>query len=286
MKRPVWIILMFVASLHVSRAQENDSITLKGPIDLIYQSTIAGIGRSSVYDTYISPINYGGYNLGIQDERMRNTGLFKRHIVSQQLFNIDFFKTKNNAENADSYSGFLEYNYGMFYRFKPIAERLQFFAGPQLGGKVGFIYNSRNTNNPAVGKAHLSLNLSGIAAYRLDIGKQPIRLRYQFYVPCIGMLFSQQYGQSYYEISIGESNRLLNFSSFNNYLDMKNILTVEIPLKSITFRTSYINSMYETKINGIHTRIHSNGLFIGFSKDFFVLSGKKSLNRGINRIFK
>jgi hypothetical protein len=165
----------------------------------------------------------------------------------------------------------------MHYRFEPV-HKLRFFAGMQGSGLLGFIYNTRNGNNPVSAKAHVNLNLSGMAVYQFQIKKQPIRLRYQASIPFVGVLFSPEFGQSYYEIGEGTDANLVYFSSFHNHLALRNLLSVELLFPSCTLRLAYMNRIYETRVNDLDTRIVSNSFYIGFSKNFFTVSGRQIKN--------
>lgn len=252
---------------------------------LSYRSNMLGIGSASVYDTYLSPSDYSGISFSFMQENMKMTGMMNGNIAAQQLFNISFLNTENKAETSREYAGFIEYNYGLFYRLAPLPN-LKVFAGSQINGLVGCIYNTRNSNNPVSAKAHLNLTLSGIAAYNFNIKSQPFRLRYQISSPFVGVMFATHYGQSYYEISLGVDDDLVYFSSFHNQLSLRNTLSLEIPLSFMTLRLAYRNTMYETKVNNLNTRIHDNSFMIGFSREFLSFSGKKQLKRNYNRVFE
>jgi len=247
------------------------------PISLTYKATMIGFGTSSVYDSYLSPLNYKGDNVGLYYEQMKSTGLLNGKVYAQHLFDADYSWTKNNTGTASYYSGIVGYNYGLHYRFKP-AEKWQLFAGVQAGGLLGFVYNTRNDNNPATGKVNLNLSLSGMVNYRLQIRKQPVLFRDQIGIPFIGAMYSPQYGESYYEISLGDKTNLVHLASFQNYLSLRNMLSAEIPFDNFTLRLSYYFSYYETRINSLDTRLITNTFCIGFSQNFFVVSGKQKKN--------
>ena len=252
-------------------AQENEDISLT------YQSTMIGIGNTQVYDTYLSPLKYEGDNLGLIYEQIKMTGLVKNRIAAQHFLNIEVSNTKNPTQTAKYYTGNLEYAYGLHYRFKP-KPRLQVFAGLQADGFIGMIYNSRNGNNPITAKVNVNMNLSGMADYRFQIKRQPVLLRYQLNLPFAGMLFSPEFGQSYYEISLGSPSRLVYFASFHNQWIVRNLFSVELPFRLCTVRLAYMNWIYETHVNDLNTHILSNSFYIGFSRNFFVVSGKQSKN--------
>ena len=281
MKKLIWYFLPFF-SVFPCFAQEQEN----SPINLVYQSTMLGVGSTSVYDTYLSPImEYTGTIIDLSHEQIKMTGLMNGNVSAQHLFNLDFSWSNNRPGTASNYTTFIEYSYGLHYRFKPTT-KLQLFVGPLADGMIGVIYNSRNGNNPATGKAHFNLHLSGIATYGFRINSQPVNIRYQMNFPFAGVMFSPHYGQSYYEISLGDSDNLAHFASFHNQTSMRNTLSVELPFNFMTLRLAYMNSIYETDINDLQTRIHSNSILIGFSKNFFSVPGKKSLKNNYKRVFE
>ena len=271
------VLLYFVLSPCFSQEEKTEK--------LYYKSNMFGVGAINIYDTYLSPLNYSGTSLSFMQENMKVTGLLKENIVSQQILNIDVASGKTKTGNSTEYTGFLEYDYGLFYRFVP-QTNLKIFVGSQANGLLGFIYNVRNSNNPATAKAHLNLTLSGAAAYDFRIKSQAFRLRYQISTPFAGIMFSPNYGQSYYEISLGDDEQLIHFSSYHNQLSLRNSFSLEIPLNFMTLRVMYINSIYETYISNIDTRIHNNSFMIGCSKEFFTISGKKQAKGNYKRVFE
>ena len=49
----------------------------------------------------------------------------------------------------------------------------------------GFVYNTRNSNNPAQAKAYGSVDISGMAIYKFRIGNHPLVARYQANLPLL-----------------------------------------------------------------------------------------------------
>lgn len=275
----IWIGFLIFLTISSVKAQESEEA-----INLVYQSTMIGLGNAHIYDTYLSPLEYKGWNLGVAHEQMKMTGIANDKVSAQHFFAIEFANTQNPAHNAHNYSLNLEYAYGLHYRFQPMP-KFQIFAGSQINAAIGGIFNSRNGNNPVAGKANLSLNLSGIAAYQFEIGTQTVQLRYQLNIPFIGVMFAPNYGQSYYEIGLGNDD-VVHFSSFHNYLSMRNIFSAELPFKACTLRLTYMNRIYETKVNQLDTHLSSDSFYIGLSKNFYTVSGKKQKSNRYRNVFE
>lgn len=248
-----------------------------------YKSYSAGLGTGVVYDSYLSPLKYRGLNLGLLYEEMKMLKWKDGNFSFQQQYSADLSQTQNPTATASNLTLFAEGDYAVYYRFNP-DEKFQVFAGHQAGILIGGIYNTRNQNNPTSVKMNLNSGLSGIAAYKLMLKSQPIRFRYQVNLPVAGMLFAPQYGQSYYFLSDNENTFFV--SSFHNHLTFKNILSAELPLNRLTFRITYINSFYQTKINNLLTQCYSNTFYLGISRNFYTVKAGKRDNKNHSTVFK
>ena len=247
----------------------------------INESTMVGIGGYNLRDTYLSPstdINYTGWVARILNERMKVVRLADYKISRQQLINVEFGSTRNGAETANEYAGFVDYSLGYHYRFTNLLPGLKVLTGASARISGGFIYNTRNSNNPVSGKGDFDLNLSAMAIYNFNIKEFPLTLRYQAEIPFAGVLFSVHKGEPYYFLTQGGSDGIVRFSSFHNKFAMKNYFTLDIPVSNFTVRVGYLNSMYRTDVNSIKTHVLSNSFMIGFVKEFVSFGGKRLKN--------
>lgn len=242
------------------------------------ESTMVGIGGYNLRDTYLSPstdINYTGWVARIFNERMKVVRLADYKVSRQQFINVEYGSTRNGAETASEYAGFVDYSLGYHYRFTHLLPGLKVLTGASARIMGGFIYNTRNSNNPASGKADFDLNLSAAAIYNFKIKDFPLTFRYQAEIPFAGVLFSVHKGEPYYFLTLGEADDVVKFSSFHNKFAMKNYFSLDIPVASFTVRVGYLNSMYRTDVNGIKTHVLSNSFVIGLVKEFVSFGGKR-----------
>ena len=239
---------------------------------------MVGIGGYNLRDTYLSPstdINYTGWVARVLNERMKIVRLADYNVSRQQLINVEFGSTRNGAETANEYAGFVDYSLGYHYRFPQVLSGLKVLTGASARLSGGFIYNTRNSNNPVSGKADFDLNLSAMAIYNFRIKGFPLTLRYQAEIPFAGVLFSVHKGEPYYFLTQGSKDGIVRFSSFHNKFAMKNYFTFDISVSSFTVRVGYLNSMYRTDVNSIKTHVLSNSFMIGLVKEFVSFGGKR-----------
>ncbi|MDR1645678.1 MAG: DUF3316 domain-containing protein [Tannerellaceae bacterium] len=261
MKKIIGYVWMCLVSFPLY-AQFNNEENPRG----MNEGTLAGFGTSIVKDTYLSPFTYTGWGARIFNERMtllRNP-LFSR----QQIISVDISSTRNPAENVSDFGAFVDYTFA-YHRRIPAGTNLRLMPGAFAHLMGGFIYNTRNGNNPLSAKADIDLGLSAIALYTFNIRTSSIILRYQVEFPLGGIFFSPPYKSSYYEIfNEGNTSNIIALNSFHNKAALRNYLTIDIPVHRSTLRLGYLNCLYYSNTNYLETRILSNTFMLGWVKQF------------------
>ena len=276
MRVVIGVVLLFL-SIGLSLQAQSDKEKYRS----INGSTSIGIGRYNLRDTYLSPstdVNYTGWMIRVLNERMKVVKLADYNVSRQQYVNVEFGTTQNGAGTASEFAGFADYSLGYHYRFASLLPGLKLLTGASTRLSGGFIYNTRNSNNPVSGKLDWDLNLSAMAIYNFRINKLPLTLRYQAEIPFMGILFSVHKGEPYYFLTQEGNDGVLQFSSFHNKFAMKNYFSLDIPISNFTLRVGYLNSIYRTDVNGIQTHILSNSFMIGWVKEFVTFGGKRLKN--------
>ena len=214
----LFVIVIFVSVFGVGISQETDN----KPLRPIINSTMLELGRTGrLYDSYLSMIGYAGFNVGLSNERLQMARWGKNKVLSQQMVSLNYASTRNEAQNGKMIMGMLHYAYGMLYTARVPVSGLILYGGGQAEARAGFIYNLRNSNNPATAKVDLNLSLSGIAAYTFRIKKYPITIRYQMILPFAGMFFGLLFGQSYLIMfEVGNLEGTIHSGSFHNHFQI------------------------------------------------------------------
>jgi len=250
-------------------AQDKDSLLISLPYSS-NNATMFGIGTSNLYDTYLSPLKYQGISFRLLHERMKKNNWFGGNFTRQQRFEVEFATGENPAKNAREYWLLLEFNWGGHYNFYK-TDKFKFSAGAIWNISGGILYNERNSNNPASARLYTNINLSAIAFYQWRFAT----FRWQIDTPVAGVLFSPNYGQSYYEISLGNTVGTANFASLHNQRALRNYITVDFPVNKVSFRIGYLGAHYQTKVNNLQTHTYSNSFVVGIVSESINLSGNK-----------
>ena len=231
-------------------------------------SFVLGIGSSHQLDTYLSPLNYTGYQVSLLRETLRMTRLANRRISFQSLWQGTFSQTSNISHTATDWGAHIGYDALWHYNWTPI-QGLRLMAGGAIGADAGVLYNSRGGNNPAQGRVNVDISASVMAIYKFRLWRQDLSFRYQANMPLMGVMFSPQFGQSYYEIGSGYADGNVCFSQPGNAFSLWQQFTVDIPVgKYVVIRTGYLCDIRQSHVHGIKMHDRSHSFMIGFVKHF------------------
>ncbi len=273
MKKGILGLLLLLLCLS-AKAQE-DSLQANRHV---MRATLYGAGFTNILDTYLSPAEYTGPELRLMRESMRMTQWMNGNVSRQTLFQANLSLTENRAGTGTTMAGMVNWNYALHYQFR-LSENLKVLAGPMLDLNGGFVYNMRNSNNPAQAKAYANLAASGMVIYRFRIGNYPLVARYQANLPLMGIMFSPEYGQSYYEIfSLKHGGKNVLFTSLHNQPSLRQLLTIDFPISTVNMRFGYMCDIQQAKVNHLKSHWWSHAFMLGFVKNFYVFKGKNQVS--------
>ena len=141
---------------------------------VITNTQMLGIGAVNTLDTYLSPEEYTGTEFRYISHSVRENGTkLSRELVHQ----AQILSVRNRRENNNELGGFYNFQYNWQYALGQwnIGEgELRLKVGGGVDTQLGFLYNMRNSNNPARGIS-LSSNTSNPAEARCPERSDAIR---------------------------------------------------------------------------------------------------------------
>lgn len=241
----------------------------------VTRATMYGIGYASVYDTYLSPQEYTGMDFRIARESIRMTKLLDGNVSLQNFFQANVAYTHNKPDNNNTFSGLVNWNYGLHYQFR-LTHNFKLLAGALGDFNGGFVYNLRNSNNPASARAYINLDASGMAIWQIRVRNHPMTLRYQANVPVLGVMFSPNYGQSYYEIfTLGNKDGVIRMTSLHNQPSIRQMFSADFPVGNTKLRFMFLWDIQQSKVNMIETHTYGYVFMLGVVKDLYRIKNKK-----------
>lgn len=228
-----------------------------------------GIGHKGALDTYLSNAAYGGMSIQFSKKQTMaryRLKYFSFHDVSSSIS----FSSMTNRLGGGSFLGG-EWN-EIFTWDHPLVGTQSFdlLFGPSAVSSVGFLYNQRNSNNPAQFKFLLAAAVSGKAIYRFNVLKRHMALSADVTLPLLGFTFAPDFDEPYYFLAaysgLGSAFRVASpFNAPSAFSD----LTLTIPAGhrnriSMTYEANYMGY----NINGHRSAIANHVVLVGLTSRF------------------
>ncbi len=228
-----------------------------------------GGGYTSLLDTYLSPLHYGGGQVALQSERFGQLTCENGRWFAQSLFTLHGDYTTPRTGSGLTIGGMADYSYTYYYR--PLhTNGWSLYIGPQGQLRIGGIYNLRNSNNPAQLKLGVNLAASAMGKYAFTLWGTPMSVRLQADVPLFGFAFAPDYGQSYYEIFyLGHEENCVHVTAPHNNLSLRTGLSYDVQFRSCTVRLSMLSDLYQWQLGNQQYRMFTHSVMLGYVSNLY-----------------
>lgn len=272
----ILLVTAIISSLALSlRAAETD--TLPRPVTSIYRLET---GASSAQSTYLSPVKYTGSAFSFSGEWSKAFNHCPEHLVMRFAGGATFRDMLNPASTARMLGLEAEFTWGMAWRQR-LPHNIQISAGGDLELSGGALYLPRNGNNPVSAMAFAGLDLNFSIGWNSRIGRIPFVLSDRIAIPSLGAFFSPQYGESYYEIYLGNHEGLAHCGWWGNHFGIDNLLSIKLDFGRTAMEIGYRYKLHTEYANGLNTHVITNAFVIGIIPHGLGLKRKKTANYSI-----
>lgn len=222
------------------------------------------MGHEAARCTYLSPLTYSGPDYGLQYEWRKPT--WNDGTIGMQAHaDITYGYLLNAPQTARMYDLAINLDWGV-ERLWQIDNDWEIAAGGTVGVDGGVMYLPRNGNNPAQAQMWAGGTLTLRGAYcGLRLCGKKLVISEKVEVPTIGCFFSPAYGETYYEIYLGNHNGLAHFGWWGNRPQVKSRLRADWHLGRQALTIGFDYRFQGLECNHITTRRSVCSALIGIT---------------------
>lgn len=220
------------------------------------------IGRQSVLATYLSPLRYEGTRFAASGNWSKAMPFNPENAIMDFDGSVEWSNLLNPAKTARMIGLGARFSWGMSWR-KKLHKDFQFTIGGALEIGGGAYYLLRNSNNPVQAIANGSLDITGSFSKHFRIGKLPFLITDKVSLPSLGIFFCPGYGETYYEIYLGNYKGLIHAGWWGNNFRLDNLLSVTLDFGKTAMMIGYRYNLHTQWANNLNTKIHTNSFVIG-----------------------
>lgn len=237
----------------------NDPL-IKRPVRGLYALEV---GSMSAVSRYLSPVEYSGFRFGLSGYWTKllpqSPARWRMHFEGGAGAALGLLNPRGTA----SMQG-IDINFAWHcaaYRHLPYG--LTISAGPGITTEGGILALLKNSNNP------VSINLMAAVSARTDllwethIKRLPVTARLSLSIPLAGAFFMPGYGETYYEISLGNRNGLAHALWPGNYPQINLNTGVSFDFGKTSMELGYHLYWRRSTANNLVERQCRNMFYIG-----------------------
>lgn len=220
------------------------------------------IGRTSVKDTYLSPLTYSGNVMAVSGYWSKAMPFNPENAIMEFDGTANFCNLLNPAKTARMVGLNAEFSWDMAWR-KKLQNNFQVTAGSGIFLKGGAYYLLRNSNNPVQAVANIALMVNASVSWHTHIKGLPILFSNRFRLPSLGVFFCPQFGETYYEIYLGNHKGLAHAGWWGNNFRIDNLLSVTLDFGRTAMMLGYRLNFSDQWANYIDQKVLTNSFVIG-----------------------
>lgn len=228
-----------------------------------------GAGTSNILDTYLSQEKFQGTGatLLFSSERRKPDNPW----ITVFQHEINAAEGHDRSEQNTELQG--DYTFLAGRRYSWQLPTLEISAGALAALNIGGIYNLSNTNNPGQGRLSLQLMPTVAAAYPFTFLGRSWTLRYELQLPLVGLMFSPNYGQSYYEIFVlGNYDHNVVPATLLTVPNIRQHLAIDCSITHrLSLRVAYLGDYQQAEVNHLKSHIYHHRLMVGVVRRFTVM---------------
>lgn len=237
----------------------DSTYSMSRPVTGIYSIELSS---KSLLATYLSPLTYEGSAYGVSGQWSKALPFNPRHAIMHFNGSLEFDNLWNPAGTAKMIGLNAAFKWGMSWR-TVVPYDIQVTAGGSVDLDGGAYYLLRNGNNPVQAMASGALSMRVSASRPFRIGKFDFLISDCLSIPSMSIFFCPQYGETYYEIYLGNHSGLVHAGWWGNNFRIDNLLSATIDFGRTAMTVGYRFKTDTQWANNLNTKIFTHSFVIG-----------------------
>lgn len=250
------LFLCFLTPAAHSSAEE----PVKRPIHSRYTFEV---GRRHALSTYLSPLVYTGPDFAFEGS-WRKVMPFNSRWEMEFRGNLDFSPSKSPARNSTMDLLQAGFSWGMEYVWS-LPDTWRIGTGGSVGMVGGALYLNRNGNNPVEALASAGINATLSVRRVCRLGCLRLTPFCNFTLPLAGAFFCPEYGESYYEIYLGNRKGLAHAGWWGNNFGLDNLLGAELHFGRRSLVLGWRYTLSTLHVNNLDTQMWRHAGVVGLA---------------------
>ncbi len=221
------------------------------------------IGRRMVVSRYLAPVEYAGTEYAVAGAWWKAMPFAPERAMMQFDTRISGATTLLNPRKNTSMQGLdVEFDWNMRAWWQlPQGFRVSVGGGMELD--AGVLALLKNSNNPASVNVAASLGAAASASWTHRFGRLPVRADIYLRAPLLGAFYMPGYGETYYEMLVGNHSGLVHCGWPGNHRKLDMHLTIRLDFGRTAMEVGYRYHFQRTQANNLVQRTLSNSFTIG-----------------------
>lgn len=220
------------------------------------------IGYARAFSTYLSPLGYEGTDYALEGTWTKDFQRWSDRCMMRFEGGIDVQNLLNPSKNGRMLNLTGRFGWGLLWQTR-FARNFHATAGPMLDIYGGAMYLPRNGNNPVTALGSAGFDIAGSLSWEGKWGRLPVRIADEIRIPSISAFFCPGYGESYYEIYLGNHKDLVHAGWWGNAFGIDNLLSLRLKLGRTGLQVGYRFDVRRFKANNLDTQLMRHVFHIG-----------------------
>lgn len=237
-------------------------------------------GAGSALSTYLSPLRYSGTSISLSGQWSKSSQWNPENLIMQFEGRGNLRDMRNPAHTAMMIGIDGMFSWGMSWR-KRLPLGFQITAGGSVALNGGCLYLTRNGNNPVTVTASGGFDINASLSWKFKIGKLPAVISDELRLPTISAFFSPEYGETYYEIYLGNRKGLAHCGWWGNHFGIDNLLSLKLDFGRTAMEIGYRYDISTSHANHLDTRVQAHRFVIGVIPHGLGIRRRETINSSL-----